>query len=860
MKRCESNKKTLRLLAGILSFAILLGGLGIRVGAIKNKDASNDFSDSLMAVPKASDGAEISLPEGISEITTDIFHPWALDDTGVFYSGNSVPLGEDGKPLRNDSNQNTCSVLKVKVKGSGVLSFDYKVSSDTYAGGDNLIVWKNELENEYDSFKNMAKGKISGECIRECGDVDWTPYGIRVDADENETTTVFFVYRKNGAKVSGDDKAYIRALGFYSGSAQIGLSVNDPSLGSIVGKTDPIAGETVTYEAVTKNGSEFYGWNQNGKFVSSDAKYSLVARNGIVLTAIFGEKSKVVSRNVDTGYVYNSIDESLKAAKKSETVMLVADADINGAVTIPETVTLYIPYSEAYDPDGTADGTKSSETVFAKSSDEFRRLSVSPLSTLKVKGKLMLGGIIGYPGQYYQGHTSGAYGKINNNGSVVIADGGIFDCYGFVDGNGTVAAESGASVYEPFVVYDFSGGTNTMDLYYGGFKNREKTESERGEGKAPFTQYTMQNISCALEINSGATLFGRCNLYAASQFNKTDVVIIGNGEYGLITLKNGASLLRTVDKTMHCTDYCSDLGRVTYKMDGGAEFRYMSMRLLNSVDVSTNNILFPIPYGYKYVMNSGNFEILTDTVLMPGAEMLVGEKAMLSLKDRFIVTDGLVQNDLSGKRYPTTEMLRASGFFTNGSLVVNGTLFIDSNTPFGGIVQTKKLGAKIVTESSDDKADCFTNTVSLGADTQFDDNTAVFTSVGRIYSQNGYSKLVSGKTYVACDTVERKLESFTMDSYATGTGKENIVFRENENFESDASVYGSFADELEYNRIGDINGDSKVDIVDLTLLQKYFAETVSFSAKQKAAADINGDGCLDAVDLSMLCLRVSNTE
>lgn len=56
--------------------------------------------------------------------------------------------------------------------------------------------------------------------------------------------------------------------------------------------------------------------------------------------------------------------------------------------------------------------------------------------------------------------------------------------------------------------------------------------------------------------------------------------------------------------------------------------------------------------------------------------------------------------------------------------------------------------------------------------------------------------------------------------------------------------------------LGDVNNDGKVNINDLVLLQKYIANTLSFSEDEKKRVDMNQDGKVDDDDLTLLQSRV----
>ena len=53
-------------------------------------------------------------------------------------------------------------------------------------------------------------------------------------------------------------------------------------------------------------------------------------------------------------------------------------------------------------------------------------------------------------------------------------------------------------------------------------------------------------------------------------------------------------------------------------------------------------------------------------------------------------------------------------------------------------------------------------------------------------------------------------------------------------------------------KLGDINGDGKLNVRDLTALQRCLAEINTLSNDDRAAADINNDGKIDILDVTCL--------
>ena len=53
-------------------------------------------------------------------------------------------------------------------------------------------------------------------------------------------------------------------------------------------------------------------------------------------------------------------------------------------------------------------------------------------------------------------------------------------------------------------------------------------------------------------------------------------------------------------------------------------------------------------------------------------------------------------------------------------------------------------------------------------------------------------------------------------------------------------------------RLGDVNGDGRIDAADLSLLRTFFGQRVNPADARMLRADINGDGWIDIMDYSAL--------
>ena len=51
-------------------------------------------------------------------------------------------------------------------------------------------------------------------------------------------------------------------------------------------------------------------------------------------------------------------------------------------------------------------------------------------------------------------------------------------------------------------------------------------------------------------------------------------------------------------------------------------------------------------------------------------------------------------------------------------------------------------------------------------------------------------------------------------------------------------------------KIGDVNGDGSISIIDATMIQRHLLKMVQFSEEQKAKADINKDGQINTYEVT----------
>lgn len=649
----------------------------------------------------------------------------------VYLAGNS------GTAEANVSN------LAVTVKGAGRLTVDYAVACRMSLNY--LLVYAFEpvtLEN----YKTVAENYDSTGADNLNGAIGWTSLALDVTEEqlaEDGTLTVYFAYVRSGTQTAEDwekdwpesgwlNYAAISNVSYASGTRTDVVVYEDgwdETMGTVsaeirtaedktpVDLTAGVAiGQELTLIAQPQDGFRFYGWIKSydsskglrlQSFESGERELAVSVDETSSYTPVFAAGGTYAIRN-GTAFYEDGADLAavLLAAYRGDVVELLESTELAGDVTIPSGVTLYIPFRAEWGDAEKAGKYHILGTGSAISGPEkaYVTLTVPEDAAVTVNGALISGSVISSSSLTFQGHTSGAYGRIVNNGQITVAAGGLFTTWGITDGTGAVLAKSGAEIKEPFTVCDFSGGNNTFGLF--------------GENQMPFKRYAMQNIQCTLRLERGGTLTGLCSLYVMGGPNETEISIMGQADALFLpndTAAEGVILERTYDPTplsgSGVPTGTAGIGSTVWRISGGLSFQNMTLNLMSLVTIGTEDIDFPIPYNMEFILENGTYEIPGRLKLMPGARVTVAENARLDLTGRLLVLDGLKQGAMSGRTYPSGAVLAANGLPQSGVLVVNGTLHVAAGATLGGVVQTAgSTGMLIIEEGA-----CLTNSGDLEA-------------------------------------------------------------------------------------------------------------------------------------------------
>ena len=722
--------------------------------------------------------------------------------------------------LANKKMDSIASNIAFKVQGMGVLVFDYYVNTgikgeEAYAepgmgdkafyGINTKIAANTEMLRYYNFITDAYKTKIgymgadlgSDDYSKAQGALGWQRGTIAVSGAENEITTIYIAYVKD----SGDDPNFpsedmfaLANVMFVQGERTINFSSNT-STGSVTAKNGEVvinsgdkvaAGSQITFTATnTDSSAKFLGWyDSEGKLLSYSNVYTVSVSSDLTIRAAFSGEGANYFVGAQSYEKLSDAIESLKDGDsyKESTIRVFGDISLTENTTIPMGVTLLLPYY-ANDIVGVSVGGTHARVSWNDGVKPFVTLTVEAGVTLTVNGKLIVGGVQHKADQSAQGHTSGDYSKLVNKGNVIIN--GSMDVRGLVDGSGTLTVNAGATLKQPFMVNNYSGGTNTLDLY--------------GAGQFPFVQFDTVNVRCRQIIDYGAKVLGSTSLYFWGGITTQDVVLVDkienkatSGEGALIWLHSGSRLEISYDDTKKVDQavgniHLGDSGVNVIDVYGEITAGEFYLQTYGSSDM-----VLAIPYTYNFVIKGGaKVNVTQKYKVMPGAKVTIEEGGLIDIKSTgaLYVYDGFKDGGKSGKLYPDASVLSKYGFSKNAVLTVNGTLNIDG--AFAGIAQSSSTTGTIIVGSGE-AVRVGTQTITEGSDGGYTDNRATFTMSGRVYGLNGFKELSAGKTYKCFAADKFTLNSFTNVYYEGESGSSTQKTFKDDNYNQ--ACVGKFAE------------------------------------------------------------------
>ncbi|MBR5329542.1 MAG: InlB B-repeat-containing protein, partial [Firmicutes bacterium] len=494
-------------------------------------------------------------------------------------------------------------------------------------------------------------------------------------------------------------------------------------------------GHTVQLVAEPAENCSLFGWKLPDGTVEIVPKGQPLTKNIIAgsndqnYKAIFHTNSDpYVYRNGSKYYHQSELRQAIIDAQSgtNKTIVLVANARLDYSIEIPDGVTLLLPYAKgAEDVKSSSDtfphanyfaeGQTSKLSTATDTKDRYLQLIVDVPSgskdttiTIANGGRLVLGGKISADQGEYSGHTfatytykgttyTGGHSDIvldNPNSKILVDNGGVLSSIGYITGTGTVEANKNGTIYKPLIINDFGGGSYTTACWL-----------SLSEKISPFDRYSMINIQTDIVLNPGSKLIGYCDLVAESEHYQTKAPLIGPSD-SIIETGADSDTVITIDydaetgegaKTNFSTGNIVQDTLVT--IDGSVTFGYLELTLVGT-NIETNSVVFPLPYNYKLHFTRGTVEVPHRYKIMPGAEIEVDPGVTMNLGNGsdtagLYVYDGFHSLKTNGVNYPLPEELYNAGYSQRARVIMNGTLNVNKNAVYAGILESTVSGAKL---------------------------------------------------------------------------------------------------------------------------------------------------------------------
>jgi len=418
-----------------------------------------------------------------------------------------------------------------------------------------------------------------------------------------------------------------------------------------------------------------------------------------------------VATNTTTGAVYGSIEAALAAAVSGNTVRVqphdteLGSIYIMSNVEIKAGVTLILPYGvdgsgvNTFETSGKIDVPTATQNATGTPADETKchvMVVLAAGKTMTNNGTLQIAGQLsgGAGASKYAGFTAGEHARLILDAGAELVNNGTIYAAGFIrelnKNNGSkVTINSGSTLWQPFTVRDFPGGSVTYAIY---------NTMGKSEPITAFSRFILMNVSPETHINYGGSVKVWALLYAGSQINQTVADMIGYGA------TNTTAVIALTDETYSkiISKYDVDTEVCDLDLYGGAKTNSMKLtvKVGFSVTVNTKDALFAVSHHYDVSLNrsegqdTATFEMGQRFKIMTGAKFTVGEGVILNATDIIVYEkfEDIRSDAGTDPNHPMRYPNKPAAIFT-----VNGTLNVNN---FGGKIYSTVEGAVIKIQTS----------------------------------------------------------------------------------------------------------------------------------------------------------------
>ena len=320
---------------------------------------------------------------------------------------------------------------------------------------------------------------------------------------------------------------------------------------------------------------------------------------------------------------------------------------------------------------------------------------------LAVAGDMIISGQLDGGGgdKPYCGQTSGNHARLILNPNSKITVSGHLRVPGFIiessTNNGSkIIVESNGTIYQPFVVRDFKGGSITGGIYYG----------MDGHYCTPFNQFAFMNVEPEVEIHG--YMIGYVNIYAGSKHNPAAAKMIGKSSD---TGTSRSFVEFTTDSSYLVAKYNNTTQILDLDFYGGAEtkdFKFTVEFMGTNYTASSDMFVFPISWMYDITLHNGTYDMTGGNrfKLLPGSNFTVESDATLQIAHLSIYES--FADEMKVRPYPSNyESIYGNianppftGALPGARFMLRGTLKVST---IGGKVYTDTPDAKVIFVSLD---------------------------------------------------------------------------------------------------------------------------------------------------------------
>ncbi|MBO5927550.1 MAG: hypothetical protein J6Q32_01685 [Clostridia bacterium] len=339
---------------------------------------------------------------------------------------------------------------------------------------------------------------------------------------------------------------------------------------------------------------------------------------------------------------YGSIESALKASVSGDVIWVVAgekDAIIVSDCTIKSGVTLNIPHTaDSMNKNGTATKNIGKLPVI----DVLTLITIDSNVKLTINGKLQIAGELdggggGYP---FAGSTNGNTAKlVLKDNAIIDSINGTINLFGLIveetDNNGSQVIVNGGSLYLPFVVRNYGGGTYYSSMYNSGVATA-------------FNEFELRNITVFTTIKNSANVYGYANLYAGNQHNATTINLVSTTENAVVHFASENSYMTFKYDIVGGYTGADDWqdGIMSINLYGGATADPMSIKIIVTLlilpqefNITTKGVFFPLSWRFNIALYDGTYKMDYMYKLLPGCVFTIGQDATLEIGTLTVYTE-----------------------------------------------------------------------------------------------------------------------------------------------------------------------------------------------------------------------------